>query len=216
VSDLTNLAPALVAALTDLTNVAKGHKANTGSYGYSFLNIADLVAETRPVLARHGLVALTPVHEHGSELACTVVLLHSSGERLDFGPFPFPQGRDAQSTGSWVTYIRRYALLAALGMGAEDDDGASAKAKERHQPRQEQPSEPPPGEPVAQVKNRVKELVAGKVTPGTEVDHALAIWQQAKVTEVRHAGAKFVTAEDVDVVMRTAAAYLADLEAVNA
>src|SRR5690606_13383389 len=70
----------------------------------------------------------TPVHEHGNGLACTVTFLHSSGDRLDFGPFPFPHGRDAQATGSMVTYHRRYALVAALGMAAgDDDDGAAAK-----------------------------------------------------------------------------------------
>lgn len=128
------IASALVSALTDLTNVAKGHKANAGKMSYSFANIADLIAETRPVLAEHGLVALTPIHEHAEGLACTVTILHKSGERMDFGPTPFPAGKDAQSTGSWITYMRRYCLLAALGMGAEDDDGAGAKAGGQRQP----------------------------------------------------------------------------------
>lgn len=132
---MEQIAAALVDALTDLTNIAKKNQANTGSYGYSFLNIADLVAETRPVLAEHGIVALTPIADHGNGLACTVVLLHRSGERLDFGPFPFPHGKDAQATGSWVTYTRRYALLSALGMGAEDDDGKSAQPAPRQQAR---------------------------------------------------------------------------------
>lgn len=131
-----SLASALVAALADLTVVEKGRTAKIPtkdgkSYSYEFADIADVVKLTRPALHNHGIAALTPIHEHAAGLACTVILLHESGDRLDLGPFPFPGGRDAQSTGSAVTYHRRYALVAALGMAAgDDDDGAAAKPRE--------------------------------------------------------------------------------------
>jgi hypothetical protein len=131
-----SLAPALVAALADLTIVVAGRTATVpmkagGSFSYGYADIADVVKLTRPVLAQHGIVALTPVHSEGDGLACTVILLHTSGERMDLGPFPFPHGRDAQATGSMVTYHRRYALVAALGMAAgDDDDGAAAKPRQ--------------------------------------------------------------------------------------
>lgn len=131
-SDNANLAAALVAALSDLTVVEKGRTAKAGAYSYDYADIADVVKLTRPVLKQHGLVALTPVHAHEGELACTVILLHVSGERMDFDPFPFPHGKDAQATGSMVTYHRRYALVAALGMAAgDDDDGAAAAPRQR-------------------------------------------------------------------------------------
>lgn len=131
----SSLAAALVAALSDLSVVEKNRTAKIdtkggGNYSYGYADIADVVKATRPVLAAHGLVALTPVHEHSDGLACTVVLLHTSGERLNLGPFPFPHGRDAQATGSMVTYHRRYALISALGIATgEDDDGAAAVAR---------------------------------------------------------------------------------------
>lgn len=122
-----SLASALVHALSELTVIEKGRTANAGSYSYDYADLGDIVKHTRPVLARHGLTVLTPLHAHGNELACSVVIFHESGQREDFGPFPFPHGRDAQATGSMVTYHRRYALLAALGMATgEDDDGAAA------------------------------------------------------------------------------------------
>jgi hypothetical protein len=128
---MTELAAALVKALSDLTTVEKGHTANAGSYSYSYADLGDLVKITRPALAEHGLVALTPVSEHPGGLCVTVTLYHSSGEVLTFDPLPFPAGENAQATGSWITYFRRYALLAALGMAAgDDDDGAKAVAAE--------------------------------------------------------------------------------------
>ena len=166
-----NIASALVAALADLSVVEKGNTAEIPGkdgkrgYSYSYADIADVVKKTRPVLAAHGLVALTPVHDHGSGLACTVTLLHTSGERLDFGPFPFPHGRDAQATGSMVTYHRRYALVAALGMAAgDDDDGAAAV------PRQNEDSPYISAENADRLRARCAELgidVAEAVKKGT-------------------------------------------------
>lgn len=126
-----SLASALVAALEDLTVIEKGRTVSTGSYSYDYADLADIVKRTRPALARHGVVALTPLCSLGSDPACSVVLVHEGGESMTFGPFPFQHGRDAQATGSWVTYMRRYALVAALGMAAgDDDDGAAAKPRE--------------------------------------------------------------------------------------
>lgn len=129
-----NLASALVAALAELTIVDKGRTAKAGAYSYDYADIADVIKDTRPVLAEHGVVALTPLSAHDDELAVTVILLHTSGDRMDLGPFPFPHGKDAQATGSMVTYHRRYALLAALGMAAGDDDGAAAVPRQGEKP----------------------------------------------------------------------------------
>lgn len=133
-----NIASALVAALSDLTVVEKGRSVDmtlkSGKHlKYDYADLADVVKITRPLLAEHGIVALTPIHDHGNGLACTVILVHTSGDRMELGPFPFPHGADAQATGSMVTYHRRYSLLAALGMAAgdDDDDGATAVAKQQ-------------------------------------------------------------------------------------
>jgi hypothetical protein len=212
-SDTATISAALVKALTDLTNVVKAHKAENAPGKHTFANIADVISETRPVLAEHDLVCLTPIHEHGDGLACTVVLLHASGERLDFGPFTFPHGKDAQATGSWVTYIRRYAMLAALGMGAEDDDGAGAHAAQTAPKRQERPQETPPGKPKAQVKGDLVTYLTGKVPEGTEKDHAAQVWTDA---EVKVIDGKWVAPDEVSVLMATAKDHAENLAAVNA
>jgi hypothetical protein len=131
-SDQPNLAAALVAALADLAVIEKDQTAKVkmktgGEYSYGYADLGAIIKRTRPVLAEHGIVVLQSIHDHGTGLAVTTTLLHESGDVNYAGPLPFPHGPDAQATGSWITYMRRYALLAALGMATgEDDDGAAA------------------------------------------------------------------------------------------
>lgn len=136
---MSDLHASLVAALADLTVVEKGNTAKIptkdgGSYSYSYADLPDVVRLTRPALAAHGLVALTPIIEGP---AVRVLIVHTSGEMLDLGAFPFPAGRDPQATGSAVTYHRRYALLAALGIAADDDDDGHAATQAARQQKPE-------------------------------------------------------------------------------
>ena len=201
------LAQALVAALADLAVVEKGNTAKIstkdgGSYSYTYADIADVVKLTRPALAEHGIVALTPVHAHGNELACTVTLVHTSGDKLDLGPFPFPPGRDAQATGSMVTYHRRYALVAALGLAAgDDDDGRAAKPRERER------EQTPQSVSVAVAKTQLLKRLEGKVPEPTK-DHAAAVWTEADPVIP-------LSPDEVKRLMSVADEYLADLEAMN-
>jgi hypothetical protein len=57
----------------------------------------------------------------------TTRLIHSSGQWMEFGPLSIPNGkRDAHGAGSAITYAKRYALSAAIGIVTEDDDGNAA------------------------------------------------------------------------------------------
>lgn len=122
------LAGALTAALAELALVETDARAEVqtragGTYVYGYATLGAVVKATRPVLAAHGLVALTPVTDWpDGGLAVTVRLIHRSGAELNLGSLPFPPGPDPQATGTTITYHRRYALLAALGMAAGDDD----------------------------------------------------------------------------------------------
>lgn len=138
-SDHKSLNAALVAALADVAVITKGRTADAGSYSYDYADLGDTMKVIQPRLAEHGIRVLTPVHGFEDRLACTVILLHESGEELRFDPLPFPYGRDAQATGSMMTYYRRYALTAALGLGAVDDDGQGAHV---YQPPPEDPAVP--------------------------------------------------------------------------
>jgi hypothetical protein len=94
---------------------------------------ADLSAvweACREALTTNGLAVIQspgPIAE--GRLEMTTMLVHSSGEWIR-GALTIPLGKvDAQAYGSAVTYARRYALAAFVGVSPEDDDGnAAAKA----------------------------------------------------------------------------------------
>lgn len=125
-TDHPTLTEALLAAINDLGVIGKTRTADAGSYSYDYADLAAVVSEAKSVLRLHGLAVRTPVHAHPEGLAVTVQFLHASGV-LNDEPLPFPRGRDAQATGSAITYFRRYALLASLNLATgDDDDGAKA------------------------------------------------------------------------------------------
>jgi hypothetical protein len=123
---------ALVAALNELPRIAKGNTAKVpmksgGTYSYTYADLGDVIDSVRPVLYKNGLAVMQDVTGEGRSVFVQTLILHTSGDVLRFGPISLPAGDTPQTMGSAVTYCRRYALLAALGIATEDDDGQAAK-----------------------------------------------------------------------------------------
>ena len=95
-------------------------------------NYADLESvwdACRDLLASNGLsVAQFPgtYSELDKTMSLTTVLLHESGEWIS-QEMSVPVSKvDAQGAGSAITYMRRYALAAVVGVVQADDDGNAA------------------------------------------------------------------------------------------
>ena len=125
-----SLAKSLVKALGELQDVVKTQTAKAGSFSYSYATIADALGMARPILAKHGLALMQTAEVDGGEVIIRTTIMHESGEFLTHNPTRLPAGQDAQKTGSAITYARRYAMMSALGLATEDDDGASAPKRE--------------------------------------------------------------------------------------
>lgn len=119
---------AFVAAAAQLADIVKGQTADTGSYRYSYADLASVTSAVRPTLAAHGLtVAQDVTGTTDGMVEITTRVYHTGGHVEIFGPLPMPRGRGPQDTGSAITYGRRYSLMAALGLATEDDDGKQAQ-----------------------------------------------------------------------------------------
>ena len=137
---LDQIAPALVAALGQLTELKRGRTAKVemkggGSYSYKYADLSDAMTEVRPVLAQHGLVVSQSIGADGPRLVVRTILLHTSGQMLVSDGLPMTATGTPQAIGSAITYARRYSLLAALGIATEDDEGQRAAAGVGQRPR---------------------------------------------------------------------------------
>lgn len=127
---IDNLAAALVAAQAAMVNAPKETKGQVGSQVRFYTDLPTLTDLVRPILAAHGLAYVQlPTSAPAGHVGLTTRIVHTSGEWLE-DEFQMPCGQNgAQGVGSALTYSRRYALMAALGIAAEDDDGAAASQR---------------------------------------------------------------------------------------
>ena len=80
----------------------------------------------------NGLAVAQSVAGDEHTIAVETRIYHSSGWTESFGPLVLAAPGGAQAAGSAITYARRYALCAALGIAPdEDDDGAKASKAEK-------------------------------------------------------------------------------------
>ncbi len=133
-SETGQIAAALVSALSKLRNPPRNRSVEVstrggGKYSFRYATLDKILDMARPVLAAEGLVLFQPIstNEKGG-LVLVTRLLHRSGEWMETSiPLPTPGG-DPQSFGSAVTYLRRYAVTALLGIASDEDDDANRAA----------------------------------------------------------------------------------------
>lgn len=119
--------------LAEVPNFITDEVANAGSRTYKYLNLATILKNVKPIFAKHGLMFEQPLvwreGQSGTQYATVETIIFDETDELHVGSYPVIVTGDPQALGSAVTYARRYALYAALGIFPDkDDDGAAAKA----------------------------------------------------------------------------------------
>ena len=112
---------------------------------YAPLN--DILTLVRPLLSKQGLSIVQAPSGDGEHIILTTILIHNSGEYIEFPELVLKADKPtAQGAGSAITYARRYAISAILGINSEDDDdgnNAEPKGKVKETPATEQPKATP-------------------------------------------------------------------------
>lgn len=122
--ELAELAAALSAAQGEMKPAPMN---NTNPFFKSrYSDLATCIETARPVLVKHGL-SVTQVLT--GECGVTTVLMHKSGQWISDTLTLHPAKSDPQGLGSAITYARRYAFAAIIGLVSDDDDDANAATK---------------------------------------------------------------------------------------
>jgi len=140
-SDLQpELAAALVAFQASAPTINKGRTAliptkSGGSYSYKYADLSDIWDAIREPLKANGL-AVTQSLTGGSSgfLGIRTTVWHQSGQHMSDTVELAITSRTPQEVGSQVTYFKRYALSALLGLSTEDDDDGAAASRRAVEP----------------------------------------------------------------------------------
>lgn len=125
---VAELAKAMTKMQGQLTSVRKD-KVNP-FYHSLYADLSSVWEVCRKPLAENGLGVIQALDTGVEGTALETMLLHSSGEWIKGRVLVKPVKDDPQGLGSAVTYLRRYALCAMLGISAEEDeDGNAASGK---------------------------------------------------------------------------------------
>jgi hypothetical protein len=123
---MKNIAAAFVKAQAEIETAIKDKK--NPAFRSTYADLLAVVEAVKPALAKHGLGFIQEVTEReAGGVYVETVIVHESGETMRTGRLPIPVGKaDAHGYGSAITYGKRYSLMAAFGVPAEDDDGGAA------------------------------------------------------------------------------------------
>ena len=112
-----------------------------------YVDLAGCLEAVNDALLENGIAVYQETFEVPDGVCVETCFLHESGETLRMGKLHVPAAKhDPQGYGSALTYARRYSLMAACGIAAEDDDGNAATGK---MPKQINAKPPNPLDAVA-------------------------------------------------------------------
>jgi ERF superfamily len=116
-----------------------------------YADLSGCLEAVNDALLNAGIAVYQETSESDTGVVVETVFLHESGEMLRGGKLHVPAAKhDPQGYGSALTYARRYSLMAACGIAAEDDDGnAASRTKSRPNPLDKMSDTTPRSEAVS-------------------------------------------------------------------
>ena len=145
---MKKLLKALIKAQKELDNCtyAKTMLAGEGNFAYKYMPLDEIIGITKPILTNYGLVVIQTTRQKNDHPILITKLYHKSGQFITSEiNITYPKNTDEvkQKTEKWVdgkkttvdkylnemqelgksiTYLRRYALLAILGIQPQNED----------------------------------------------------------------------------------------------
>ena len=122
-----------------------GNTADNPFFKSKYAPLNEILNVVRPILAKYGLSVIQTPSGDGQNIILNTTLIHSSGEWIESPELVLKADKaTAQGAGSAITYARRYALSAILGISSEDDDDGNIAEEqaEKQAPTKKKAKEP--------------------------------------------------------------------------
>ncbi|MDR2927156.1 MAG: ERF family protein [Cytophagaceae bacterium] len=157
--------------------VGKVKKDSTNPFFKSkYASLANILDVIRGPLAKNGL-SFTQFPHGENEL--TTVLMHTSGEFIQGTYKMIPVSAKPQDLGSAITYQRRYALGAILGLNIDDDDdgnAANGNGKTEAKKQENKPAQSAPTQTATNI-DRLEQSYK-EVEDAKTINDVLAVWNK--------------------------------------
>ncbi|MEE8382181.1 MAG: ERF family protein [Thermodesulfobacteriota bacterium] len=165
---LDKIAVALAKAQSEMAGAVKG--SNNPFFKSKYADLTSVWVACKEALHNNGLsVIQSPVSFEG-RIGVSTMLLHSSGQFVqDEYTLGVKKENDPQADGSSITYARRYALAAFVGVCPEDDD--AEKGMHRGEKPKPSPKTPSKGLSEKQGKMIASKCKAKKITSEELLKH---------------------------------------------
>ena len=123
--EIEKLVGALLKSQAAMPSVAKD--GSNPHFKSKYASLPGIFTACLPVLNKNGILLVqSPGDAPKGFVALETTLMHSSGQWMS-SSLLMPTGKEtAQAVGSALTYARRYAFCAMLGIVADDDDDGNA------------------------------------------------------------------------------------------
>ena len=125
--NLADLAAALCAVQGELKPAIK--QADNPFFKSKYVDLPGVWEAIRPLLAKNGLSVVQTFTASADGPTIVTTLIHKSGQWVSSELFLKPAKSDPQGVGSAITYGRRYALAAMVGVVADEDDDGNAASQ---------------------------------------------------------------------------------------
>jgi len=126
--DIKELSAAMAKAFASIEGAVKD-KVNT-HFKNKYADLSTVIETIKPALIANGLWFRQVTHPNNDGICVETVIHHSNGSSLSCGQLFMPASKmDPQGFASALTYARRYSLMAAFAVPAEDDDGNAGSGR---------------------------------------------------------------------------------------
>lgn len=166
---IKTLSESLVKAQSEFVTLPK----NVQGYGYKYTDLDTVVMSIKPILAKYNLAFLQGLTmlENG-KIGITTRVFNSIGEYIEdtvaLPDVELAKGNSAQKVGAAITYMKRYALCAMLGISNDEDTDATTTQQPKVAPQQARNIPPKPIQPKAPAKPKLEQPIypyGGSDTP---------------------------------------------------